>query len=164
MSEEFMFLPVAMLNQHTETAIRQCNEFTVKNGLILSEPEIAQLVESRKNALEKSGRIEFGGGVIQKIIMEFADSPYINQDDYAETLIELQEYFYYFKNEVLDLISDDELIHKMKKYYDDVCQGSLDYLKSTMLENYSRDLRYGTNQYEKIDGYEDNYEEFLKKD
>jgi len=164
MSEEFMFLPVAMLNQHTETAIRQCNEFTIKNGLVLSEPEITQLVESRKNALEKSGRIEFGGGVIQKIIMEFADSPYINQDDYAEILIELQEYFYYFKNEVLDLISDDELIKKMKKYYDDVCQGSLDYLKSTMLENYSRDLRYGTNKYENIDGYEDNYEEFLKKD
>jgi hypothetical protein len=80
MSEQFMFLPVALLNQNSETAIRKCNEFTSKHGLLLSEPDIYQLVESRKEALEKSGRSEFGGGVIQKIIIDFADSPYLNQE------------------------------------------------------------------------------------
>ena len=164
MSEQFMFLPVALLNQHTTTAIRQCNEFTAKHGLQLTEPEINQLVENRKEALERSGRIEFGGGVIQKIILEFADSPYLYQDVYASTLMELQECFYYFKNETIEKLSDDELIHLMKKYFDDVCQGSLEFLRSTMLENYARDIRFGTDQYRNADGYEDNYEEFLKWD
>ena len=52
----------------------------------------------------------------------------------------------------------------MKKYFDDVCQGSLEFLRSTMLENYARDIRYGTEEYRNADGYEDNYEEFLKWD
>jgi hypothetical protein len=159
-----MFLPVALLNQYTTTAIRQCNDYTAKHGLQLSEPEILQLVENRKEALEQSGRIEFGGGVIQKIIIEFADSPYLYQDIYMSTLMELQECFYYFKNESLEVLPDDELIHRMKQYFDDVCQGSLEYLKTTMLENYSRDIRYGTNKYQSSDGYEDNYVEFLEGD
>jgi hypothetical protein len=161
MSEQFMFLPVALLNQHTTIAIRQCNDFTAKYGLQLSEPEIHQLVENRKEALERTGRIEFGGGVIQKIIIEFADSHYLYQDVYVDTLLELQECFYYFKNESMEDLSDDDLIHMMKKYFDDVCQGSIEFLKTTMLENYCRDVRYASNVYRDSDGYEDNYIEFL---
>jgi len=164
MSEQFMFLPVALLNQHTETAIRKCNDYTTKHGLQLSEPDIHKLVENRKEALERNGRIEFGGGIIQKIIIEFADSPYLYQDVYVSTLMELQECFYYFKNEALEALSDDELIHMMKKYFDDVCQGSLEFLRTTMMENYCRDIRYGTDFYKNSDGYDDNYVDFLKRD
>lgn len=159
-----MFLPVALLNQHVLTEIRKCNDFTINHGLQLSETDIHDLVEHRKEALERNGRIEFGGGVIQKIIMEFADSPYIYQDIYMETLTELQECFYYFKNESLEEMSDDELIHIMKKYFDDVCQGSLEFLNSSMLENYCRDIRYGANEYRDLNGYEDNYVDFLDWD
>jgi hypothetical protein len=118
-------------------------------------------VENRKEALERNGRIEFGGGVIQKIIIEFADSHYLYQDVYLNTLMELQECFYYFKNESLEGLSDDELIHMMKKYFDDVCQGSIEFLKTTMLENYCRDVRYESDDYRNSDGYEDNYIDFL---
>jgi hypothetical protein len=118
-------------------------------------------VENRKEALERNGRIEFGGGVIQKIIIEFADSHYLYQDVYLNTLMELQECFYYFKNESLEELSDDELIHMMKKYFDDVCQGSIEFLKTTMLENYCRDVRYVSDEYRNSDGYEDNYIDFL---
>ncbi len=164
MSNQFMFLPVALLNKNMLTAIRKCNDFTVNFNLLLSDTEIQELVEYRKEVLDKNGRIEFGGGVMQKIIMEFADSPYLYQDVYFSTLIELQECFYYFKNESLEEISDDELIKIMKYYFDDVCQGSIEYLQNTILENYCRDIRYGTKDYRDSDGYDDNYVDFLDWD
>lgn len=164
MNETFMLLPITSQNRQTAVAIRSCNEFTVKYGLQLSEPEVQLLVENRREALERSGRVEFGGGVIQKIIKEFFDSPFLNQDSYADTLMELQECFYYFKNESLEKLSDDELIKLMKKNFDDPCQGSVEYLQSTLLENYCRDIRYDTKEYRDMDGYEDEYIDFMDLD
>lgn len=164
MSNQFQLLPQALQYQHMLTEIRKCNDFTSAYGLRLTDTDIQELSQNRKEALERSGRIEFGGGVIQKIIMEFADSPYIYQDVYLDTLTQLQDLFYYFKNESLEDMTDDELIHIMKKYFDDVCQGSLDYLNYSMLENYCRDIRYGTNEYRDSDGYEDDYVDFLDWD
>lgn len=164
MSDQFMYLPVALMNQYMLSDIRKCNDYTERFGMQLTEADIHDLMESRKEALEKNGRIEFGAGALQKIIMEFADSPFIMQDNYSETLDRLQECFYYFKNEALEELSDDVLIKIMKKYFDDVCQGSIEYLSTTMLENYCRDIRYGTKEYRDYGGYEDNYEEFLDWD
>ncbi|HWT74456.1 MAG TPA: DUF6323 family protein [Mobilitalea sp.] len=161
MNDQFMLLPISLQNRQTALALQQCNDVTAKFGLQLTEPEIGQLIEHRKEALEKNGRIEFGGGVIQKMIMEFADSAYLYQENYAETLIELQECFYYFKNESMEILSDDELIKRMKMYFDDVCHGSIEYLQTTMLENYCRDIRYDTKEYEEMNGYEDNYIDFM---
>lgn len=48
--------------------------------------------------------------------------------NYVETLHELIEIFYFYKNETLDLISDDELIKFMKNSFDGKCQGSLELL------------------------------------
>lgn len=164
MSDSFLFLPVVLLNKHMITEVRKCNDYTNQFGLQLSEEEIGALVEHRKEALQKTGRIEFGGGIIRKLIMEFADSPYINQDNYLETLTELQELFYHYKNESMEELTDDELIKVMKHYFDDICQGSLEYLSSTALENYCRDIRCGKNDYRNFTGYEDNYIDFLDWD
>ncbi|MDF2483837.1 MAG: hypothetical protein K0R46_5 [Herbinix sp.] len=164
MNNQFMFLPVMLMNQQTVTIIRDCNDYTSRFGLKLSEQEILELVENRKMVLEETGRIEFGGGIIQKLIMEFADSVYVNQQDYVEILNELQECFYYFKKESLEEISDDELIGLMKLYYDEVCHGSIEFLRSSMLENYCRDIRYRTKDYQKVNGYEDDYTDFLDWD
>lgn len=164
MKDNFMFLPVALMKQQMITEIKKCNEYTAKYGITLSDQEIGLLADNRKEALQSNGRIEFGGGVMQKIIMEFADSPYIYQDNFFETLAELQECFYYFKNESEEELTDDELIGLMKKHFNDDCQGSVEFLQSTILENYSRDIRYGTNEYRNSDGYEDDYMEFYDFD
>jgi hypothetical protein len=97
MGEQFMLLPVALMKQHSLAEIRKCNEFTSKYGLQLSEGEIHELAEHRREALESSGRVEFGGGVIQKIILEFADSPYLIQDTYDS--IEIQSCSTFKKSE-----------------------------------------------------------------
>jgi len=164
MDESFMLFPMALLNQHIITEVSKCNSYTDRFGLKLSEQDIGVLVENRKESLQRSGRIEFGGGVIQKIIQEFADSPYIYQDVYLDTITQLQDIFYHYKNESLDELTDDELIKVMRKYFDEVCHGSLEYLSTTALENHCRDIRYRVKQYSESTGYEDNYEEFLDWD
>jgi hypothetical protein len=123
--------------------LKGCNEITIKYGLALSDQDINELVENRFKSLKDTGRIEFSGGVSKKIVEVFCDSPYIMQENYKDTLMEIQEAFYFFKNEAMDQIADDELIEFMKRHFDGKCQGSLEYLSGTTLEELCRNTRYG---------------------
>lgn len=113
--------------------IKKCNEYTSKYGLVLSDNQINNLLERRKETLKETGRIEFREGIIDKLIKEFCDSPYINQENYAKTLYELIEIFYEYKNETMDLITDDELIEFMKQSFDGIAEGDLEYLSGTIM-------------------------------
>jgi hypothetical protein len=123
--------------------LKACNEITIKYGVVLSDQDIIELVQSRFKSLEDTGRIEFSEGILKKIVEVFCDSPYIMQQNYKDTLMELQESFYFFKNESMDQITDDELIEFMKRHFDGKCQGSLEYLSGTTLEELCRNTRYG---------------------
>lgn len=133
----------SLVQKQAVAKIEKCNDFTARFGLILSHSDAAQLVETRTFALKSNGRIEFGGGVIHKLIWEFCDSPYISMNNYTEILHELTEMFYFYKNETLDLISDDDLIKFMKDSFDGKCQGSLELLAGRELANMARNLRCG---------------------
>ncbi len=109
----------------------------------MSRVEAIELVETRDLSLKSYGRIEFGGGIIDKIIKEFCNSPYISMHNYAETLHELIEIFYYYKNETLDLLSDAELITFMKNSFDGRCHGSLELLAGRELAQLARNIRFG---------------------
>jgi hypothetical protein len=98
-------------------------------------------------ALSNSGRVEFGGGIIEKLITAFCNSPFLSQGNYAETLNELVETFYYFKNDSLDSISDDELIAIMRRYFDMNCRGSIELLQSRELETLAHNIRFGVTDY-----------------
>ena len=124
-------------------AVAKCNDYTARYGLILTPAQALELVETRSIALRDNGRIEFGGGVIDKIIREFCGSPHISMHNYTQTIHELLEIFYYYKNETFDLVSDDDLIMQMKTSFDGVCQGSLDLLSGRELDRLARDLRSG---------------------
>ena len=126
-----------------EKEILSCNEATARYGLALSATQAQELVVTRSQALESNGRIEFGGGIIQKLIMEFCDSPFLSQYNYASTLNDLVETFYYFKNETLDEIEDDELLQLMKEYFDHHCQGCIELLQNRELEALARHVRFG---------------------
>ncbi|KPU45575.1 hypothetical protein OXPF_08080 [Oxobacter pfennigii] len=143
MSFEIIDVSSWLIQKPAVVEIEKCNELTKQFGLTLSRLDAVKLIETRTAALKKNGRIEFGGGVIDKIIREFCDSPYISMHNYAETLHELIEMFYFYKNETLDLMSDDELIKFMKKSFDDKCQGSLELLSGRELSNMARNLKCG---------------------
>lgn len=143
MKSEFSLTPTAAAEKLTAAEIIRCNALTSRFGLILKESEALELSKTKSDVLEAVGRIEFSGGIINKIITEFCDSPYLNQSSYAETLNALVEAFYYFKSETLDEMDDDELISIMKKSFDQGCRGSVDLLMTRELENLSRRIRFG---------------------
>ncbi|MGN0292060.1 MAG: DUF6323 family protein [Lachnospiraceae bacterium] len=120
-----------------------CNEISARYGLLLSEKEAEEVILYKNEVLKENKRVEFGESILPKIIETFCDSAYILQDTYAETLKELQEIFFYYKNESMDELSDDELLEFMKSQYEEICFGDLDYLKGTCLERFAREVRSG---------------------
>lgn len=143
MAFELSLFSGALVEKQAVNEVMKCNDLTVKFGLVLTETQALALVETRSFALKENSRIEFGGGVIDKIINEFCDSPYLSMHNYEETLHELLETFYYYKNETLDLMSDDDLVKYMKNAFDGICQGSLELLSGRELHKLARNLRYG---------------------
>ena len=121
-------------------------------GLVLSREEAELLAEERTLVLRKERRAEFGEGILSKLICAFCDSDFISQDNYCSTLLELQEIFYLFKNELQDELTDDELLTFMREQFDGVCFGDSDYLKGTCLEVFARAVRAGYRGYEQSGG------------
>ena len=160
MSFELIPFSSGFVQKQAVGEVIKCNEYTARFGLVLTPAQALELVETRAIALSENGRIEFGGGVIDKIIKEFCDSPYISMHNYTQTIHELLEIFYYYKNETLDLVSDDELIKYMKTAFDDICQGSLDLLSGRELDRLARNLRSGhSHDYSEDDFGEDEEDE-----
>ena len=125
--------------------ILKTNETSKENGLTLTEEEAKALVAARGDTLREERRVEFGDSISPKLIRTFADSSFINQEDYAETIARLQEIFFLYKNESMDMVSDDELLGIMKNAYENESGGDLEYLEGTALEDFARSVRAGEN-------------------
>ena len=123
--------------------------------LLQQQNQLGKVLEEKNNALREQKRVEFGGGITPKIIYEFCDSDFIDQNNYVETIIRLQEIFYLFKNEMEDEITDDELLHLMKEQYEMICFGDLDYLEGTCLNIFSQAIRAGYQGYQGTEGRRD---------
>ena len=120
-----------------------CNEESRAYGLVLSETEAAELTETRSHILKDNGRIELSGGVMVKLVKAFTPSPYLQQSQYLETLQELLDIFYTYKNETRDQIGDDDLIAIMKSRFNGCCSGSLELLRYREMEALSDRIRFG---------------------
>lgn len=135
---------MVLLQQQNQLAkVVETNRVTEQYGLSLSEQDAQLIVAERSHALRQSRRVEFGEGIMPKIIYEFCDSDFISQSSYVDTLIRLQEIFFLYKNEMQDEISDDELLHFMKEQFETTCFGDLDYLEGTCLTVFSQAVRAG---------------------
>lgn len=131
----------------------ETNQAAERFGLVLTRQDAELILTERVNVLKKERRVEFGESIVPKIIYAFCDSVYIVQDNYAETLLRLQEIFFLYKNEMHDEITDDELLHFMKEQFETVCFGDLDYLEGTCLNIFSRAVRAGYDGYRATEGY-----------
>ena len=131
MKEEYLLSLLSEKNQMV--CVMDTNQYTQRFGLMLSEQEAELLVKEQTEVLKEQQRIEFGKGVLEKLIFAFCDSNFISHDNYAETIQRLQEIFYLYKNESMDELTDDELVEFMREAFDGKCQGSLDYLEDTCL-------------------------------
>jgi hypothetical protein len=130
--------------EETALSLLSCNVVTARYGLCLTETDAKALSETQGRALKASGRVAFAGGVLNELALAFCDSPYIDQDSWADTLAELIEAFYVFKNEALDEIDDAEAVALMKRLFDGAyCEGSLDRLREELLPVAARRIREG---------------------
>lgn len=141
--DEMYEMMIAMQQKQELARVLECNAKTEGFGLVLSEEDAKSLMVNRRDSLRENQRVEFGEGILPKIIFSFCDSQYINQDNYTQLLSELQEIFYLFKNETQDETTDDELLEFMRKQFDEVCFGDPEYLRDTCLERYARATRQG---------------------
>lgn len=139
-----MKLPIMIINSSTEQQMNdiiKLNEETITYGLSLSKREVMQIIEVRNDLLRGYGRIELGTEVVNKLIKSFYNSSYIQQDMYMSTLMELQEIFYYMKNETEDNLSDDEIIEILREFFEDYCKGSIELLQGREIETFARNQR-----------------------
>lgn len=148
---------LVILEQKQAGIIRRTNDYANQFGLHLTESDIGELLLRRRECLTDQQRVEFGTGVLDKIVFAFCDSDYIDQRNYMDTISRLQNIFYMYKNEAMDELTDDELIGIMKEAFDGECQGSLEYLEETFLEKFAREIRFTTRKF--IGRYVRSYEE-----
>lgn len=120
-------------------------------GLSLTETQELALVARRDEVLREMGRIEFGPGILRQLADAFCDSRHITQDAWLDTLMELTESFYYFKQESCEMIPDDELIAFMRDAFEGPCEGSVTWLRDVTLETLCRGTRYGVPKEEERD-------------
>lgn len=155
MEIDFALTPLQTQITKTMQELENCNQITAHYGLSLSNQQMQTLTQRRFLALKNTGRVEFGEGVLKKLIYAFCDSPYLSQNTYESTLLELQDIFYYFKSESLECLSDDELIAAMESVFNGKAHGSLEYLSGTSLEALCRALRTGAQEEDERDGCEE---------
>lgn len=140
-------------NQNQLAKVIETNQDTEPFGLTLSQKDAELILSHAGSALKEQRRVEFGEGITPKIIRAFCDSNYVDQNNYVNTIIRLQEIFYLYKNEMNDEITDDELLHLMREQYDKLCFGDLEYLETTCLADFARAIRSGYDGYRESDGY-----------
>jgi len=120
----------------------ECNARSARFGLTLSKRAMAELAEKRKQTLLDHGRVELGESAITAIIDGFCDSPFLLQEEYETTLLELVDAFYNFKNACGEQLTDGELIAAMRERYD-AFDGAVDAVLGTTLEALCRARRLG---------------------
>lgn len=149
----------AYLEQKFLMEVKKANAYAEQYGLTLTDADCQELVLARKNTLQEQRRVELGGGILPKLIYAFCDSVYLNQDSFREDLERLQDIFYQFKNESMDLLTDDEIIAFMQEQFESICFGDFSYLEGTCLPNFASAVRAGYEGFQKSGGYGE-YEQF----
>ena len=126
--------------QNVLAQLKSINERSARFGLRLSEGAMLELSLRREQALVEHGRVELGASVLPALIDGFCDSPYLLQEEFAETVGRLTEAFYEYKNEDGDRMTDDELITCLRVCYD-AYEGTLDAALSLSIEDLRRKRR-----------------------
>ena len=123
-----------------EQELLELNQNSSAYGLTLNKQDIKEIINSRNNTLKSYGRIELDINVTKSIIENLYKSQYTDRDDYVELINDLQEVFYYLKNETLDQISDIEIIEIIDEIYNN-CSGRIDIVQEKC-EEFAKSYRY----------------------
>ncbi len=134
------------LEESRKNEILACGPLLKMHGLVLKASDAASIIAARNHALRTHGRIDLDISVTKKFMTAVAPSPYVTQDNYVGVINELYEFFQFLKNNMSDLVGDEEIIQAIIIYFNDYCRGSTEYLMGKgielILQNYreNRDL------------------------
>lgn len=127
MEQAFLALLCAGENSIMQSQARDVlayNAQSAPHGLSLTPAQAAALLQAERGALEQTGRLPLGPGVLPALIARFSASPFLNQADYPAALAELTEIFYALKTETEDALGDEALLAQMEAAFNGPCQGS----------------------------------------
>lgn len=110
-------------------------------GLALSESDVKDIINSRDNTLKGYGRIELDIKVTKQLIENIYTSQYTNVDNYLEAINDMQEIFYYLKNETNDKICDDEIIEILGEFYEKF-SGNMDNVRGEA-DEFAKKFKFG---------------------
>ena len=115
-------------------ALLSLNELTQSRGLVLSPEQALALEQQRAAALEETGRLEMGQGILPELIYAFYDSTFLSPETYSETLNALTALFYRGKTAAREAVSDETLLKFLRREFDGACRGSLELLEDALEE------------------------------
>lgn len=130
------------ISQRNINEILSLNKEIQKDSLTLTEDDAKAILKTRDRLLNNLGRVDINLDTTKKIILSFSSSAFINDENYLFILNDLQEAFYYIKNETEDAIGDDKIIGLMKDTFENQCEGSIELL-NVNLEKFARNFRSG---------------------
>ena len=114
-----------------------------KHGLVLTETMAKEIVASREQTLKDNDRVDFSSDTVTRLVKAFSESYYITQETFSETICEIIELFYFLKNEINDVISDDDMIREMLIVFNETCFGVMEIMQSKGVEKIVRKYRFG---------------------
>ncbi|MDB0438676.1 hypothetical protein C4R89_03860 [Clostridioides difficile] len=142
-----MISPIILSSMHQNLKEIEKNELLETNkeskyyGLVLSKADVKDIITSRNDTLKGYGRIELDIKVTKQLIENIYTSQFTNMDDYLETINDMQEIFYYLKNETDDKICDDEIIEILDELYEKF-MGNMDNVRGES-EEFAKKFKFG---------------------
>lgn len=139
-----------MMIQKEVTGILKCNDVSSRYGIVLKESDARELVAVRLKVVNEVGLIEFKSIIVEAIVLAFCDSQFITKYDYLDVLSQLVEIFYYYRKELDELMSDEDIIKYMQLAFEGPCQGSLEQLSDYQLDKLLDDLSANRDIFEEL--------------
>lgn len=115
-----------------QSALSESRPTLARYGLALTPRQELKVVQGWQAAQTAHRRLETSGSLLTLLTTAFCDSPWLNNETLADTLCELCDIFYYFKNEWAEGLTDEELAGHMAAAFNR--HGSLDLLRQRDLE------------------------------
>lgn len=91
-----------------------------KQGLSLTQGQLANIDAARREALAACERVEYAAGAVDALVLAFAGSPYLGQGDVGEVLAEAMGVFYDVREDVPIDAPDDEVLAALRRAFDTV--------------------------------------------
>ena len=121
MNQMSLFFPTDQ--SATVQMILSRNELCARHSLHLTAEDAKSIAETHAISLRENELVEIGAGSVDKIITEFAASPYADRENFAQIVETMTEVFCYLKREANRELSDTAVIAAMREMFDEVSCG-----------------------------------------